>query len=60
MLELAAKMAAGAVVGGLVGLLIGRARACSSEACNVHPNVMLAILGGAFFGAAVAYALLAG
>lgn len=54
-MELAAKLLAGAIVGGLLGLLIARARACSSEACHVRANLIFSVVAGAVFGAAVAW-----
>jgi hypothetical protein len=53
-------LATGAAVGAVLGLLIGRARACSSAACRVRPVLVFSMIAGAFFGAAVAYWFAAG
>ena len=50
-------IAAGAIIGGAVGLLIGRAKACSAQACNVKANVAFSVIGGAFFGGVLAWYL---
>lgn len=46
---------AGAFLGAAVGFLVGRARVCSSARCNVKANMILSVVAGAFFGAAVAW-----
>jgi len=57
-LMLWAKIVAGAMVGAALGLLAGRARLCSSEACHARANVVASVVAGAVFGAAAAYYLL--
>lgn len=56
-MDVALKILAGAILGGAVGVLIGRARACSGEPCNVRARTAYSIVAGAVFGAAVAYVL---
>ena len=53
--NLALKLLAGAVAGGAVGFLLGRARVCSSEQYAVKANLIFSTLAGALFGAAVAW-----
>jgi len=48
-------VAGGALIGGAVGLLIGRARTCSAETCNVKTSLAFAIIAGAFFGGVLAW-----
>ena len=55
----ALKILAGALIGGTLGLFLGRARVCSVEGCNVKANMILSILAGAVFGAAMGYYLAA-
>jgi uncharacterized YccA/Bax inhibitor family protein len=57
-MEIAARLAIGAAVGALGGWVIGRARACGSQACNVKASRVYSIVAGAFFGAAVAWYLM--
>lgn len=57
-MELAIKLLAGAVIGGALGLLVGRAKVCSASQCNVRANIALSMLGGAVFGAGVAWWLI--
>ncbi len=57
-MELATRLLAGAIIGGGLGLFIGRARICSAEACHARLNMVFAILAGAFFGAAAAWAIM--
>jgi len=45
----------GAGVGAAFGLLLARARGCSRVACNVKVNLVISVISGAFFGAAVAW-----
>jgi hypothetical protein len=59
-MELAIRMVAGAVAGAAVGFLIGRARVCSAQECNVRANLVFSIVAGAVFGAAVMYWALRG
>lgn len=59
-MELAIRLSAGAIVGGALGLVIGKARTCSAEACHARVNVVFAVLAGAFFGAAAAWAIASG
>ncbi|MGC9453261.1 MAG: hypothetical protein ACP5HU_00190 [Phycisphaerae bacterium] len=59
-MEVAIKLAAGAIVGAGLGLVIGRAKSCSAEACKARVNVVFAVVAGAFFGAAAAWALMSG
>jgi hypothetical protein len=48
------RILAGALIGGAVGVLMGRARVCGAEKCNVRANMIASIVAGAAFGAAVA------
>lgn len=50
-----AKMLAGALIGGAVGMLMGRARVCHSPHCHARLNMFASIAAAAVFGAAVAY-----
>jgi hypothetical protein len=52
---LALKILAGALVGGAVGFLIGRARTCTAAKCNVKANRIAYAIAGAVFGAGVAF-----
>ena len=54
-METAIKLFVGAAVGALLGVLLGRARVCSARACNVKATMILSIVAGAIFGAAVAW-----
>ena len=60
-MEQAIKIVAGAVCGGLVGLLMSRAVGCSARACRTRSRtalfVAVSIVGWAAFGAAVAWYL---
>ncbi len=56
--DIISKLLVGAVAGAAGGFLLGRARICSREKCNVKANMIFSILAGAFFGAAVAWALI--
>ena len=51
------KVLLGALLGGAVGVLLGRARVCSSRTCNVKVNLVASIVACAAFGAAAAYYL---
>jgi hypothetical protein len=53
--ETVLKVLFGAVTGGAVGFLAGRARLCSSDACRGRANMAASILGWAVFGAALAW-----
>jgi hypothetical protein len=50
-----AKMLAGALIGGAVGILMGRARVCHSPHCHARLNMLASIAAAAVFGAAAAY-----
>jgi len=50
-----ARIVAGALIGAAVGVLLGRARVCSSETCHARANMVLSVVAAAVFGAAVAY-----
>jgi len=50
-----AKVLAGAAGGALLGALLARARTCSAAACDVKARWVFSVLGGAVFGAAVAW-----
>jgi len=50
-------VAAGIIIGGAVGLLMGRAGMCSAESCNVKANLAFSVVGGAFFGGVLAWYL---
>ncbi len=52
------KVLAGAAAGAGVGYLLSRIRNCSGDACRVRPVTWFWMLGGAVFGAGVAYAVL--
>lgn len=54
-LDVITRVFAGAAVGAAAGFVLGRARLCSSERCNVRANLVYSILAGAFFGAVVAW-----
>ncbi len=49
------KIIAGAMIGGVFGVLTGRASVCGAEKCNAKVNLVASIVAGAVFGAAVAY-----
>jgi len=49
------KILAGALIGAAAGVLMGRARLCRTEGCNVKANMIASIVAGAVFGAAVAF-----
>ena len=49
------KLIAGAVIGGAMGFLMGRARVCTSQQCNVRGRRIFGALAGAVFGAALAW-----
>lgn len=52
---LISKIVAGAVLGGVVGLLLGRAKTCSSEQCHSRVRLLYSILACAVAGAALAW-----
>lgn len=54
-MEIAFKVLLGAAIGAGLGVVLGRARLCSSTRCNVRANMAFSILAGALFGAAVAW-----
>ena len=54
------RIAGGALLGGLFGLLLGNVRTCSSEACRSRTNRVYTVIAGAVFGAGVAAWLSAG
>ncbi len=54
-MAIALKMLGGAMIGAVAGFLLGRARACSAKQCNLRVNMVFSIVGGAVFGAAVAW-----
>ncbi len=53
--EIAAKILAGAAAGSLLGFVLGRAHICGAKACNVKRRLIINIIAGAIFGAAVAW-----
>jgi hypothetical protein len=46
---------AGAIVGGVLGLLLGRVKVCRSEQCRARPHLAASVIAGAVFGAGVAF-----
>ena len=54
-MELAIKIAAAAGGGAIVGLLISRARQCSSGACRTKVGAIFTIVSWAVFAGAVAW-----
>ena len=57
---LIAKLALGAVIGGVLGFFMGRAKVCSAAQCQTRGNMMFTIIACAVVGAAVAYHVSAG
>ncbi|MFP3936721.1 MAG: hypothetical protein ACLFVW_00175 [Phycisphaerae bacterium] len=57
-MDVVIRLVAGGIVGAGLGLVIGRARSCSAEACKARVNVVFAVVAGAFFGAAAAWAMM--
>ena len=57
-IQIMAKVLAGAGAGAMVGFLLGRARLCAGGICNVKLRLVFNIIGGAVFGAAVAWWLI--
>ena len=51
------KLIAGAVLGGLAGLWLSRARVCGAGQCRARPNRLASLVACAALGAAIAYAL---
>ncbi len=56
-MEIWARVAAGGIVGAILGYLLGRARVCSGPHCHARASTVATILGGAIFGAAMGYFL---
>jgi hypothetical protein len=54
-MDVALKLVLGAVVGGAGGFLLARLRGCAATACNVKARTIASVIGGAVFGAAVAW-----
>jgi 7-keto-8-aminopelargonate synthetase-like enzyme len=57
-MDVAWKILLGAALGAAGGLVAGRARVCSAEACRSRPNLIFSVIAGAVFGAAVAWYLI--
>ncbi len=47
----------GAIIGGFVGVLIGRSNVCSSSHCTIRNRMIPSIVAGALCGALLAYRL---
>jgi hypothetical protein len=45
----------GAVIGGVLGMLTGKAKLCSGGKCRSRNQYVASIIAGAFFGAALAF-----
>lgn len=57
-INVAMKVLAGALAGGVVGYLAGYARSCSTQGCDVRPGLavrLFYIFGAAVFGAGIAW-----
>jgi len=52
-----AQVSAGAMLGGLVGVLFARGRLCGGGRCNVKGRMITHVIAFAVLGAAVAYAI---
>ena len=52
-----AQVSAGAILGGVAGVLFARGRLCGGGRCNVKGNMIAHVIAFAVLGAAVAYAI---
>ncbi len=52
---IAFRIIGGAVIGGVLGMLAGKANLCSGGKCRSQSQYVASIIAGAFFGAAISF-----